>query len=78
MAKPLAMQKSAHKIIIGLLKKGYSYRELALFYEESPSLLHRIGNNPNYDEHVSLRNLLNSKTPDFEPKRNPKYKAEKK
>ncbi len=68
--------KSAYEVITGLLKKGFSYRELASFYNESPSLLHRIGNNPDYDEVISLREKLNKSKPNFEPKRNPKFKAQ--
>ena len=72
----MAKQLSAHEVIKKYLLKGYSYRELALFWGESPSLLHRIGNDCAFDEHVSLRDKLNSMKPDFEPKRNPKFKKE--
>ena len=65
----MTKQKSAHEVIKELLSKRYSYRELAVFYEMSPSMLHRIGNNEDFDEPVSVRNLLNSKKPKFTPRR---------
>lgn len=65
----MSKQKSAHEVIKELLNKSYSYRELAVFYDMSPSMLHRIGNNPEFDEPVSIRDLLNSKRPKFTPKK---------
>ncbi len=66
MVKP----KSAHKIVKELLREGYSYRELALFYKLSPSTLHNMQNNLDYNESAKLRDLLNSKRPTFVARRN--------
>ncbi len=65
----MAKQQTAHEVIRALLFKGYSYRELAVFYDMSPSMLHRIGNNEDFDEPVSVRALLNSKKPKFTPRK---------